>query len=193
MRVRFPALLAAVPLSALILLAACGKDETQENVEYTSGNSGPGVTVTVPSYPRVSSATPQGTRAATTTTGASVTATAATSASPIAAATGAAASGGNGGASGRTVNLTARDNSFDPKDWTIQNQETVRLNFDNKGSALHNFHVTSVVGADGKDIKIDLVPGGQSTQLTFTIALRGTYRYICDVFPAEMTGTLNVQ
>lgn len=190
MRLRFRTLLAVAPLSALVLLAACGKDETADNVEYTSANSGPGATVTVPSHPRISSATPQGTPQGTRATG---TATAAASASPIAAATGSAAAGAQGAATGRTVDLTARDNSFDPKDWTIQKQESVKLNFSNKGSALHNFHITGVVGADGKEVKIDTVQGGQSTTLTFSIALPGSYRYICDVFPAEMTGTLAVQ
>jgi len=44
----------------------------------------------------------------------------------------------------------------------------------------------------GNDIKTDLLPGGQSATLNFTIAQPGDYTFICDVHPVEMKGTLTV-
>ena len=50
---------------ALITAAACGRGETSRNINVE--NSGKGVTVTVPNYPPISSATPAPSRTPTST------------------------------------------------------------------------------------------------------------------------------
>src|SRR5206468_1005995 len=57
----------------------------------------------------------------------------------------------------------------------------------------HNFHITDIQDAGGKDIKTDLLGPGQSATLTFTIAQAGSYKFRCDVHPTEMIGTVTVQ
>lgn len=161
----------AAPLLAVLLVAACGEqdDNTAGLREY-----GPGVTATVPNFTPISNATPMGTRAA---------------ATAAAAATGAAATGG----STRDVTVVGKDNFFEQRELTIRNQESVRLTFRNEGSAIHNWHVRNVRDASGREPATDLIPGNQQTSITFTIAQPGTYTYICDVHPVEMTGRLTVQ
>lgn len=172
MRTRFtPVLLFAAPVLALMLVAACGNaDEDRVGVK----EFGPGVTLTPRNYTPVSSATPAGTGA--------------TSASPVAAATGAAAAS----FTGRDVTIEARDNEFVQKEFQIQNQEAVRLTLQNKGSAVHNWHLIGVKDAAGNEPTTPLIPGGQETKITFTIAQPGAYTYRCDVHP-EMTGRVTVR
>lgn len=90
------------------------------------------------------------------------------------------------------MTLVMRDNKFDQKAFTVPANTPVTVTTDNKGSALHNFHVINIKSADGKDIVTQLIPGGRTDTVTFTIDTPGTYDYRCDVHP-EMTGKLTVQ
>lgn len=105
-----------------------------------------------------------------------------------------AAGGAGGGASGPgNIAQTATDNKFSATTLTANANEATTVNFQNKGSAIHNFHVLGVKGADGKEPQTQLLPGGQSETLTFTIATAGTYDFQCDVHAAEMKGKLTVK
>lgn len=90
------------------------------------------------------------------------------------------------------LTLVMRDNKFEQKTFTIPAGQSVTVTTDNKGSALHNFHVIGVKGAESKDIVTQLIPGGKTDPVSFTIDKPGTYDYRCDVHP-EMTGKLTVQ
>jgi plastocyanin len=163
---------AASLLCVGLLFAACGKGQAQDTVNLS--RSGPGVTVTVPSFTPISSATPAGTRTPTT-------------------AGGTAATGGAATAPAGTIVIVATDNKFDKTEIRIRANEPASITLQNRGSAIHNWHVLNVKDKDGKEITTQLLTGGQSETITFTITQRGTFDYQCDVHPVEMRGKLIVQ
>ena len=85
------------------------------------------------------------------------------------------------------------DNKFDKTAWTVKSGEPVTVNFQNKGQALHNWHVQGTKSTEGKDIKSELIANGKTETIKFTIDKPGTYDVLCDVHPAEMRGKLTVQ
>jgi plastocyanin len=85
------------------------------------------------------------------------------------------------------------DNKFSIAKMTTAANQPVTVIVSNKGQALHNFHVSNVQDAAGKEIKDELVPAGGSNTLTFTIAKAGTYNFVCDVHPIDMKGTIAVR
>lgn len=99
---------------------------------------------------------------------------------------------GGGAATGGTT-VVGTDNKFNPAAVTVKANEEVTLNFENKGSAVHNWHVLNVKAKDGKDITTQLIPGGQRETVRFTIDRPGTYDVQCDVHPTDMRGQLTVQ
>jgi plastocyanin len=46
-------------------------------------------------------------------------------------------------------------------------------------------------GPDGKEIQTELIPGGQTDTVSFTLAA-GSYDFHCTVHPVEMRGTITV-
>jgi nitrite reductase (NO-forming) len=91
------------------------------------------------------------------------------------------------------VTMTATDNKFSDKMITAKVGEATTITFTNKGSAIHNLHIKGLTGADGKEVQTALLNGGQSGSVTFTPTKAGTYTFVCDVHPVEMTGTLEVK
>ncbi len=89
--------------------------------------------------------------------------------------------------------LTTTDNAFSQKQITVQAGQAATINLTNKGSAVHNIHVIGLKGADGKEVQTALLEGGKSGSVTFTPTQPGTYKFQCDVHPAEMTGILTVK
>lgn len=108
------------------------------------------------------------------------------------AAGGAAASGAAPAAAGGNT-VVATDNKFDKTAMTVKANEETTVTFQNKGSALHNWHVLNVKDKSGKDVTTQLIGGGKTETVTFTITQAGTYDYQCDVHPVEMKGKLTVQ
>ncbi len=86
----------------------------------------------------------------------------------------------------------ATDNRFSVTSYTIFANQQYTLDFRNSGSALHNWALKGVTGADGRPIQTSLLQGGGSESISFTIAQPGSYQFICDVHPVEMVGTLRV-
>jgi plastocyanin len=86
----------------------------------------------------------------------------------------------------------ATDNRFSETEFTIAAGQQYTMNFSNQGSAVHNWAVKGVTNTDGQPIQTQLLTGGQSESLNFTIAEPGEYQFICDVHPVEMVGTLTV-
>lgn len=160
------AALMGAALGMALLAGACGTGEAEDNAAVT--NSGPGATVTAPNASPISNATPVGSRTA--------------------------AAGGSGTQEqGKPETIVATDNKFDRTTMTIQSGTLYTVTMQNKGAALHNWHVTGVKGADGKEITTAIVGGGQNAPVTFTISQKGTFDYLCDVHPVEMRGKLTVQ
>jgi nitrite reductase (NO-forming) len=96
-------------------------------------------------------------------------------------------------AAGAPVAMSARDNSFSQNTVTVKAGQPVTLSLMNMGQAVHNVHVIGLAGSDGKDVQTPLVNGGATGSVTFTPTKPGTYKFQCDVHPAEMTGTPVVQ
>lgn len=92
-----------------------------------------------------------------------------------------------------SVPMTATDNKFDPKQVTAKVGEATSIVFANKGAAIHNLRIIGVPGEDGKDVQTALLAGGKSGTVTFTAPKAGSFKFVCDVHPVEMTGTLVVK
>lgn len=99
-----------------------------------------------------------------------------------------------GAAPGASTQLTivGTDNKFDKTALTVPAGKEVTITFENKGSAIHNWHLSGVKDQNGKDITTQLIPGGKTETVRFVIDKPGTYDYLCDVHP-EMRGKLTVQ
>ena len=93
----------------------------------------------------------------------------------------------------RTMMVVATDNKFDPTKLTVPANQPVTVTLQNKGQAIHNWHVLNVNDATGTEVATQLLPAGQSETITFTLAVPGTYDFQCDTHPAEMKGSLTVQ
>lgn len=94
--------------------------------------------------------------------------------------------GEDGGGEGTPLDITATDNEFSTSEMRAAAGE-ITLDLTNDGSALHNWAVPD------EDVATDLIEGGSSTSVTFTISEPGEYDYQCDVHPTEMQGTLIVE
>lgn len=103
------------------------------------------------------------------------------------------ASTGGGSPGPGTIAQVATDNKFSQTALNANANEPTTLSLENRGSALHNLHITGVNGSNGQPIVTKLLPGGQSESLQFTIAQAGSYNFLCDVHPTEMKGTLTVK
>jgi plastocyanin len=84
------------------------------------------------------------------------------------------------------------DNKFSQTTLNIPAGQAITLTQNNKGQAIHNWHVLNVKDSDGKDVTTPLTQPGQTANTTFTLATAGSYKFQCDVHPTEMVGTLNV-
>jgi len=98
---------------------------------------------------------------------------------------------GVGGAQSFTQTFT--DNKFSIPDLTVKANQPVTINFDNKGTGIHNWDVVGQKDSAGNDLKSKLLNPGESQSLPFTISKPGKYNVQCDVHPADMKGTLTVQ
>lgn len=92
-----------------------------------------------------------------------------------------------------SATVVGRDNVFATTALTVPANQPVTIIFENQGAAIHNWHVLNVQSATGGPITTQLLTGGRSETITFTIAAPGTYDVVCDVHVAEMRGKLTVQ
>ena len=99
----------------------------------------------------------------------------------------------SGGAAAGGLTVVGKDNSFEPANVSVKANQETSLTFDNKGAAVHNWHVLNVKGTDGKEITTTLIAGGKTEAIKFTIDKPGTYDVQCDVHPADMRGRLTVE
>ncbi len=97
-----------------------------------------------------------------------------------------------------TWTVVATDNKFDINAIAVGANQSATVTFNNKGAATHNWHVLQVKDAQNRDIAVpqtttQFLSGGQSGSVTFTVSQTGTYKYQCDLHPADMVGYLFVQ
>jgi plastocyanin len=119
----------------------------------------------------------------------------------VAAACGSEDSGGGNASSGSAakgavdatgaITILAKDNVYQPKEFTGPGGQKIALTLDNKGAAIHNLVIKDQKGADGKEIQTTLLPANQSEVLEFTLPA-GTYDFYCSVHPVEMRGKMNL-
>jgi len=100
-----------------------------------------------------------------------------------------------------TVAISLNDNFFDlngqrDPTMTVKAGDPITIQLTNKGSQPHNMRVA---GPDsqldtGDDVvsNPELVPGGATATLSFTLAQPGTYPYRCDFHPDQMKGEITV-
>jgi plastocyanin len=92
-----------------------------------------------------------------------------------------------------SITQVATDNKFSQTQLFANANERTSFTLQNRGSAIHNWHVLGATNPDGSPITTKLLTGGQSETITFTIAQPGTYDFLCDVHPVEMRGKLTVR
>jgi plastocyanin/mono/diheme cytochrome c family protein len=89
--------------------------------------------------------------------------------------------------------VVATDNRFNVTRMGVAANQSATVTLQNRGNALHNWVVQNVRSTNGQAIETPLIPGGQTSTVTFTIATPGTYPFLCTVHPAEMRGNLVVE
>lgn len=94
---------------------------------------------------------------------------------------------------GNTFTEAAGDNRFSLTNLIIAAGQTYTLTVQNRGQAVHNWHITDIKGANGKDVATQLVDPGKAASITFSISKPGVYHFQCDVHPQDMVGTLTVR
>jgi len=92
-----------------------------------------------------------------------------------------------------TLNETMTDNKFSVTQINGAAGKPITVTVQNKGSAIHNWHVLNVKDDNGKDITTPLTDAGKSNTVTFSLSKPGTYNFQCDVHPTEMKGTLTIK
>ncbi|SRR5712692_7751614 len=102
-------------------------------------------------------------------------------------------SGAAGAATGFPLMETATDNVFKPDAYTVDLGQPYTLTMENKGDAIHNWHILDLKRVSGKEIETALTDPHKSASVSFTIARAGVYHFQCDVHPDTMKGTITVR
>jgi len=90
------------------------------------------------------------------------------------------------------ITIVARDNRYEPKDFTGTGGQAITVTMDNKGAAIHDFKFVDQKDASGEDLDTGLISAGQTGTLQFTLPA-GTYDFFCTVHPVEMRGKMTLQ
>jgi plastocyanin len=90
------------------------------------------------------------------------------------------------------VHITAQDVRFTTPDVTAPDGKAFTIAFQNQDAGIpHNVHIT--VGAGASIFKGALVTGPATTIYKVPVLTAGIYRFICDVHPLSMVGTITVR
>jgi plastocyanin len=101
---------------------------------------------------------------------------------------------GSGAPASTSIQIEARDNSFDKTELTVPAGQQFTITMTNAGRAVHNVNIYDRQG--GRSIAATdpmVITGGQSGTLRTTIERPGEYFFQCDFHPVEMTGKLIVR
>lgn len=103
------------------------------------------------------------------------------------ASTGPGATTGPADAAGKVLELSAENIAFSASSLEAGAGEVTIRFANNDDGVPHNLHVTGA----GVDEKTDIEPGPVTQRLEMTLP-SGTYTYVCDVHPQQMTGQLTI-
>jgi plastocyanin len=104
------------------------------------------------------------------------------------------ASAGPSSSAATTIDITAKDTSFDKKTITVPAGQKITVKFTNDDSIIHNFAVYDK--KDGNELFTGQLFKGPNVTKTETFDAPekpGDYYFQCDVHPEQMNGTLVVQ
>ena len=103
------------------------------------------------------------------------------------------AAGGSGGGEGVVVEVSLKDNFFEPNEITVPVNTTVRFVAKNEGSAVHNMHVLSA-DREGKDFtSAQIVNPGEASEFEAKFTQTGDYDFQCDFHLPDMVGVIHVE
>lgn len=92
-----------------------------------------------------------------------------------------------------SVEVSMKDNLFEPKAITVPAGKSVQIEVKNNGAAVHNMHILSA-DKEGKDFSSNatVAPGAES-KFTVKLTKPGTYNFQCDYHLPDMVGTITVR
>jgi plastocyanin len=96
-----------------------------------------------------------------------------------------------------TASVVATDNRFSKTAVEAEAGKEFTVNFKNSGKVPHNIHFYDKKGgqtlASGSGSSDQIVKGGETETLKFTVPAAGSYYFQCDFHPDQMNGTLTVK
>jgi plastocyanin len=100
--------------------------------------------------------------------------------------------GGTVAVSGGTIEITAEDMSFDANVIQATAGEAFTVTFVNNDAMPHN--ISFYMEEGGEEIVVgDVINEGETVEVEVPALDAGEYFFVCDVHPAEMTGSLVVE
>lgn len=91
--------------------------------------------------------------------------------------------------SGGAVEITAADIAFDADTIEAPEGEAFTVTLVNNDSVPHNFSVYTEEGGE-EIVTGDIIEAGETVEVEVPALDAGEYSFVCDVHPAEMTGTI---
>ena len=91
----------------------------------------------------------------------------------------------NGGGGGSSLEVVAQDFKFDQTSLDVEPGAEVTVTLTNEDEAEHTFTIEEL------DVEAEAA-GGETAEATFTAPDSGSYEFICEYHPDEMSGTLSV-
>lgn len=102
-------------------------------------------------------------------------------------------SGGNGDAASTEVEVSMKDNFFEPKEITVPVGVEVEIETKNDGAAIHNM-VVFAQETEGQDYRSDvMVKPGDTSDFKVKFSKAGTYDFQCDYHVPDMVGTITAK
>lgn len=90
------------------------------------------------------------------------------------------------------ITIIAKDNVYEPKEFTGPAGQNITVTLDNKGAAIHDFVIKDQKGEDGKEIQTGLINAGKTGTVQFSLPA-ASYDFYCAVHPVEMRGKFTLQ
>lgn len=93
----------------------------------------------------------------------------------------------------REIKVELRDNTFTPNEIRLKSGETVKIDAENKGTAIHNM-IVEVKAVEGRDFMSSaMVEPGKDSEFVVSVSKPGTYRFYCSLHLPDMVGKLIVE
>ncbi len=90
----------------------------------------------------------------------------------------------------KEINISAKEFSYTPSTITVNKGDSVKINFTNNGTSVHNLAITNF------NVATNSIAPGESDSITFTADKSGSFSYFCSISGHRslgMEGTLTVQ